>query len=596
MKRPIHTLLPLLFFLILFASCMKDKSPDGDDADLAEVAEMLKELDSEFFRIGAELGSSPEEALIGLQIWASQQAGIEQAVVEDSAYLHVIMNSGLACMYSIIYENDEGIALTRGGGSSTSTLQTFFGDGDCAKPITNRKVLIFSAGHKEFYQGSEQDVIKQRIEAAGLDLEVTLLKDQQCSIDRLATFGDYGLVIINTHGMTSGFMLGVFLDLTDLDRLPDRIGNAINEQLGPEMTNLLRKDDVMLGFNRKLQLSDLSDWFQQPMGFGNYAIYVTTRYLEKLPPWSNTIVMGNMCYSAYNIPATPYLTRTPIRVAMLAKGISTYYAYAFGTDRSLAVTNSFAKDMEKKIVERLIEQNDSTGVAHLNPAGEEFSDYEQAQLKFRQFADPGYCYDNCAGGNTLTDPRDGEEYPTVCIAGKVWMAANLRYNTGTNRCYDNEEANCETYGRYYKWETVMGGASASSTSPSGVQGVCPPGWHVPSQEEWREMLLAVDETRPVPAFHNAIYSPELWTTLPFEYENTTGLSIIPTGRCDFAVSGGFSQFGLSASYWTTDEADFDPESFAKFIMFNPPPASPIFSGDANSSKLFGGHSCRCVKN
>ncbi len=594
MPKQIISLLPLLMLLMLFGACKKDKTPENDDPALFEVAEILRALDEEFFSIGAQTGGRPEEALMDLQVWASQQPGVEQAVAEDSAYLHLLMRSGLACMYTVIYEDEDGLAVTRGGGSGAGMLETF-GDGECGKPITNRKVLIFSAAHEEFYKGTEQDEIVQRISNAGLDLEVTLFKDEQCTIDKLATFGDYGLVIINTHGVPTGFMLGVFLDLTDLDRLPDRIRNAISDQVGPEMVNLMHKDEVMLGFNRKLKLSELTTWFQQPTKFDNYAMYVTTLHLNKLPPWNQTIVMGNMCYSAYNRPSTPNLDRMPILASMLGKGVSTYYAYALGTDRSLPVTNNFAKDMEKHLVGRLIEQNDSTGVAHLSSSGQEFSDYQESQLKFRQFADPGYCYSNCAGGNTVTDPRDGEEYPTVCIDGKVWMAANLRYNGGTNRCYQNAEENCETYGRYYKWETVMGGASASTSSPSGVQGICPPGWHVPSKQEWRDMLLAVDPTRPIPLFHDAIYSPELWASLPFEYSNSTGLSIIPTGRCDFAVSGGFSQFGSSASFWLTDESEWEPLDFAQFVLFAPSPATSFFSGDANSSKLFGGHSCRCVK-
>ncbi|MDR2577560.1 MAG: fibrobacter succinogenes major paralogous domain-containing protein [Chitinispirillales bacterium] len=87
----------------------------------------------------------------------------------------------------------------------------------------------------------------------------------------------------------------------------------------------------------------------------------------------------------------------------------------------------------------------------------------------------------------FTDSRDGQQYAWVEIGSQVWMAGNLNYagaesNLGT--CYDGEPGNCATYGRLYNWLTVMSGTSGSSANPSGVRGICPEGWHVPSDAEW----------------------------------------------------------------------------------------------------------------
>jgi len=94
---------------------------------------------------------------------------------------------------------------------------------------------------------------------------------------------------------------------------------------------------------------------------------------------------------------------------------------------------------------------------------------------------------------TVTD-YDGNVYETVAIGDQIWMAENLRslhYSDGTPiqgvYAYNNNEENASNYGRLYTWEAAMNGETGSSTNPSGVQGVCPTGWHLPSDEEWTQL-------------------------------------------------------------------------------------------------------------
>jgi len=91
------------------------------------------------------------------------------------------------------------------------------------------------------------------------------------------------------------------------------------------------------------------------------------------------------------------------------------------------------------------------------------------------------------GGTTFTDSRDGKTYKKVTIGTQTWMGENLNYDVPgvtTDVCYGNSADSCAKYGRLYNWATAMNGASSSSLSPSGVQGACPVGWHVPSDAEW----------------------------------------------------------------------------------------------------------------
>ena len=72
----------------------------------------------------------------------------------------------------------------------------------------------------------------------------------------------------------------------------------------------------------------------------------------------------------------------------------------------------------------------------------------------------------------------GQTYNTVEIGDQCWFKENLNYQTGTSWCYDNNPANCATYGRLYDWGTALS--------------VCPSGWHLPNDEEWKILEGTVD--------------------------------------------------------------------------------------------------------
>jgi len=110
---------------------------------------------------------------------------------------------------------------------------------------------------------------------------------------------------------------------------------------------------------------------------------------------------------------------------------------------------------------------------------------------------------NC--GDQLTDLRDGQDYATVLIGGQCWMAENLNVGTRLDGveeqtddgaiekyCYDDDELDCDEYGGLYQWNEMM----QYSTFP-GTEGICPTGWHIPTDNEWKTLEGTVDGLYPV---------------------------------------------------------------------------------------------------
>jgi len=110
--------------------------------------------------------------------------------------------------------------------------------------------------------------------------------------------------------------------------------------------------------------------------------------------------------------------------------------------------------------------------------------------------------DSGGGGHTgvihgTSVPYGNETYETVVIGNQTWMARNLNYVVDDSRCYgegklsnDEIQANCAKYGRLYTWSAAMAlpsdcnQKSCDSLISVKHQGICPLGWHIPSDGEW----------------------------------------------------------------------------------------------------------------
>jgi uncharacterized protein (TIGR02145 family) len=113
--------------------------------------------------------------------------------------------------------------------------------------------------------------------------------------------------------------------------------------------------------------------------------------------------------------------------------------------------------------------------------------------------------------DSITDPRDGQIYKTVKIGNQVWMAENLNYADSTKTpslmgkscCYGNKAENCAVAGRLYTWAAAIDsvklikdkhikcGDGRTCSLPDTVYGICPPGWHLPTNKEWKTLFSEV---------------------------------------------------------------------------------------------------------
>ncbi|MEI6899489.1 MAG: FISUMP domain-containing protein, partial [Bacteroidota bacterium] len=99
-------------------------------------------------------------------------------------------------------------------------------------------------------------------------------------------------------------------------------------------------------------------------------------------------------------------------------------------------------------------------------------------------------------GNNFTDIRDNHSYPTVKIGSQCWFSKNLDYGLFTSAiqvqrdnciaekyCYSDNPVNCTLLGALYQWDEMM----VFDPIEEG-QGFCPPGWHIPSENEWNTLF------------------------------------------------------------------------------------------------------------
>lgn len=210
---------------------------------------------------------------------------------------------------------------------------------------------------------------------------------------------------------------------------------------------------------------------------------------------------------------------------------------------------------------------------------------------------------------TYTFTYGGKTYNTVQIGNQCWMRENLNIgkmvtslttssshsecsNNGTieKYCYNNDSANCAIYGGLYDWNEIM-----QYTTIPGGRGICPTGWHIPTDEEFCTLSTYLDLNANCNAYGVESYMAggkmketgfTLWSSPNTGATNETGFSALGGGYRN--STGGFYYFSNNASFWSSSEASTGVVS------------RRLYSGSAclyrSNDNETSGFSVRCVRN
>jgi len=249
------------------------------------------------------------------------------------------------------------------------------------------------------------------------------------------------------------------------------------------------------------------------------------------------------------------------------------------------------------------------------------------QLKYTSFTDLGeriiidspaeskayyfhYAGEPCPGTPTVTD-IDGNIYNTVQIGSQCWMKENLKtttysdatpipnvtdptewigLNSGAYVWYDNDISWKDEYGALYNWFATVD-----------PKGLCPTGWHVPSNDEWTELTNYIggavqpygnelkscrQVNSPLGGGCNTSDHPRWDEDITHYGTNDYGFSALPGGARDGAL-GNFYDLGNYGVWWSTTEFSF--LCWARALSHDAGFVDELYEGKPE------GHSVRCIQ-
>ena len=201
---------------------------------------------------------------------------------------------------------------------------------------------------------------------------------------------------------------------------------------------------------------------------------------------------------------------------------------------------------------------------------------------------------NPACGTTMTDPRDGKTYATTTMGGQCWMAENLNYKKGitpnpisqpmTDNCQVEKycppsDPACSVDGAFYQWDELV---QYQNTDGPNFQGLCPPGWHIPSETEWQWLIDHAD-----PSFVSPNANALVGSLLKDSFKSFKALM---TGVNYLGLQWDFYSGSLTNTMFWTSTTDGPGKAIARGLNdpYNPS-VSRYPSGRANAFPV------RCIK-
>ena len=217
---------------------------------------------------------------------------------------------------------------------------------------------------------------------------------------------------------------------------------------------------------------------------------------------------------------------------------------------------------------------------------------------------------------------DGNTYKTIQIGDQIWMAENLRvthypdgkpifkaeadsswaYTDSLAFCwYKNDSATYAWHnGAYYNWAAAMYGNKSSDLIPSTIQGVCPAGWHLPSDGEWQQMEQDLGMSADVASeegWHGTNQGPKLAGKIHLwkngvltanDQFGESGFNGLPTGDRTWDDGSIFYGVGVYGTWWSATEVK-SQNIWTRYIQYDKIQIRRRYT------YMWNGNSVRCVK-
>jgi len=187
----------------------------------------------------------------------------------------------------------------------------------------------------------------------------------------------------------------------------------------------------------------------------------------------------------------------------------------------------------------------------------------------------------------------GETYQTVLIGNQTWFKRNLNYNVEGSRCYNDSITNCDKYGRLYNWATAMGIDAKYNNDWWDIdevkvnekhKGICPSGWHIPSDAEWTTLADYVGSSAGTKLKATSGWINDRGKPAG-NGDDVFGFSALPGG---YGTSDGSFYVGYDGYWWSASEYIASLAYFRRMIYIN----ESVNRGGYNKSYL---QSVRCLQ-
>lgn len=180
---------------------------------------------------------------------------------------------------------------------------------------------------------------------------------------------------------------------------------------------------------------------------------------------------------------------------------------------------------------------------------------------------------------TFTDSRDGKVYKTIKIGNQTWLAENLAYLPVVNRSTEGSATETRYYVYGYQGNDVNEAKATTNYQTYGalynykaaVQ-ACPPGWHLPTDEEWKELETFIGINPDLLDGNGGRGEPEgdkLKATSGWENNgngsNESGFTAIPGGIR--AYEGTFNVKGEWAEFWSSTSDGTPNASWNRYLVY-----------------------------